>query len=86
MMLSVILLSAMMILLSILRVIRYLICGNNLNWPRDTADWGKKWLVDFNAGKTQLVWFDGSNNTGSIDVKVDGSVFDEEKYLLRCQG
>ena len=24
---------------------------------QDTVDWGKKWLVDFNAGKTQLVWF-----------------------------
>ena len=22
---------------------------------RDTVDWGKKWLVDLNAGKTQLV-------------------------------
>ena len=22
---------------------------------RDTVDWGKKWLVDCNAGKTQLV-------------------------------
>ena len=21
---------------------------------RDTEDWGRKWLVDFNAGKTQL--------------------------------
>ena len=21
---------------------------------RDTVDWGRKWLVDFNAGKTQL--------------------------------
>ena len=21
-------------------------------------DWGKKWLIDFNAGKTQLVSFD----------------------------
>ena len=30
--LSVILLSMLMILLSILSVIRYLICGNNLNW------------------------------------------------------
>ena len=29
---------------------------------RDTVDWGKKWLVDFNAGKTQLVSFDWSNN------------------------
>ena len=33
---------------------------------RDTVDWGKKWLVDFNAGKTQLVSFDQSNNTGAI--------------------
>ena len=39
-------------------------------------DWGKKWLVDFNAGKTQLVSFDWSNNTGSIDMKMDGSVLE----------
>ena len=25
---------------------------------RDTVDWGRKWLVDFNARKTQLVSFD----------------------------
>ena len=25
---------------------------------RDTADWRRKWLVDSNAGKTQLVSFD----------------------------
>ena len=37
-------------------------------------DWGKKWLVDFNAGKTQLVLFDWSNNTGAIDMKMDWSV------------
>ena len=48
-------------------------------------DWGKKWLVDFNAGKTQLVSFDQSNNNGSIDVKMDGSVL-EEKSSLRCWG
>ena len=42
---------------------------------RDTMDWGKKWLVDFNAGKTQLVSFGWSNNNGSIDVKMDGSSF-----------
>ena len=41
---------------------------------RDTVDWGKKWLVDFNAGKTQLVLFDWSNNTDAIVVKIDGSV------------
>ena len=39
-------------------------------------DWDKKWLVDFNAGKTQLVLFDWSNNTGSIDVIIDGSVLE----------
>ena len=35
---------------------------------QDTVDWGKKWLVDFNAWKTQLVLFDGSNDTDSIYV------------------
>ena len=30
---------------------------------RDTVDWGRKRLVDFNAGKTQLVLFDRSCNT-----------------------
>ena len=37
-------------------------------------DWGRKWLFDFNAGKTQLVSFDQSDNNGVIDVKIDGSV------------
>ena len=39
-------------------------------------DWGKKWLVD--AGKTQLVLFKWSYNSGSIDVKMDGSVLEEK--------
>ena len=39
-------------------------------------DWGKKWLFVLNAGKTQLVSFDHSNNTGAIDVKMDGSVLE----------
>ena len=52
---------------------------------RDTVDWGRKWLVDFNAGKTQLVSFDRSKNTGAIDVKMDGSVL-RIKHLLRCWG
>ena len=42
------------------------------------AIWGKKWLVDFSAGKTQLVSFDRSNNNGSIDVKMDESVLEEK--------
>ena len=41
-------------------------------------DWGKTWLVDFNAGKTQLVLFDRSNNNGSIDVKMDEPVLEEK--------
>ena len=53
--------------------------------PRDTVDWGKKWLVDFNAGKTQLISFDRSNNNGSIDVKMDGCVL-EEKSSFKMLG
>ena len=34
-----------------------------------TVDRGKKWLADFNAGKTKLILLDQSNNTDSIDVK-----------------
>ena len=48
-------------------------------------DWGKKWLVDFNAGKTRLVSFDWSNNNGSINVKMDGSVL-EEKSSFKMLG
>ena len=45
---------------------------------QDTVNWGKKWRVDFNTGKTQLVSFDWSNNNGSIDVEMNGSVFEEK--------
>ena len=51
----------------------------------DTVDWHKKWLIDFIAGKTQLVWFDWSNNNGSIDVKMHGSVL-EEKSSFKMLG
>ena len=44
----------------------------------DTADLGRKWLVDFNAKKNQLVPFDWSKNIGAIDVKMDGSALDEK--------
>ena len=47
-------------------------------------DWDK-WLVDFNAGKTLLVSFDQSNNTGSIDVNMDGPVL-EEKSSFKMLG
>ena len=45
---------------------------------QDIVDCGRKWLVDFNAGKPQLVSFDWSNNTGDIVVKMDGSALDEK--------
>ena len=47
---------------------------------RDTADWGRKWLVDFNAGI-----FEWSNNTGAIDVEMNGSVL-EEKSSFKLLG
>ena len=39
---------------------------------------GQKVAYCFNAGKNQLVCFDQSNNTGAIDVKMDGSVLEEK--------
>ena len=48
-------------------------------------DWGRKWFVDFNAGKSQLVSFDQSKNTGAIDVKMDWSVL-EEKTSFKMLG
>ena len=52
---------------------------------RDTLDWGKKWLVDLNAGKTQLVLFGRSNNNRSIDVKMGESIL-EEKSSFKMLG
>ena len=46
---------------------------------RHTVDQGRKWLVDFNAGKTQLFSFERSNNTGAIDVKMDEKM--EKSYF-----
>ena len=40
---------------------------------RATVDWGGKWFVDFNAGE-----LDQSNNNGSIELKMDGSVLEEK--------
>ena len=54
-------------------------------WIWTTRHWGTKWLVDFNAGKTQLVSFDESSNAGAVDVKVDGSIL-EEKSSFKILG
>ena len=48
---------------------------------RDTKDLGKKWLVDLNAGKTQVLLFNWSNNTGPIYVKMGGSVLVEKSFF-----
>ena len=45
---------------------------------RDNVDWDKKWLVDFNSGKTQLVSFDRSNNSGAVGLLW------KKNHLLRC--
>ena len=39
--------------------------------------WGRKWFVEFNAGKTRLFLFDRSNNTGAKMLTYN---------LLRCWG
>ena len=89
MMLSVILLSILITLCSKCDQVWFVARTRIGSWTCrclvDTADWGRKLLVDYNAGKTQLVSFGQSNNSGAIEVKVDGSVF-EEKYFLRCCG
>ena len=69
-------------------MIRHLICELELQQLefafelesdlQDTEDWGRKWLVDFSAGKTELNLFDQSYSTGAIDMKMDVSVLEEK--------
>ena len=73
-------------LLSTVSVSRHLIClrqqielASELeSGLRDTVDRARKWLVDFIDGKTQLVLFDRSNNSGAIDVKISESALEEK--------
>ena len=48
---------------------------------QDTLDRDRKWPVDFNVEKTQLVLLDWSNNTGAVDVKMDGSVVEKKSFF-----
>ena len=50
----------------------------------DTVECGRKWLVDFNTGKTQLVLFDWYKNSAAIDVKMNGSVIEEQLAFKIC--
>ena len=78
-----------MILLSILSVIRHLICGNNLNWLLNLnliykTLWtrARSGLMIWMLGK--INWFrltDLINNNSSIDVKIGGSVIGEKSSL-----
>ena len=45
---------------------------------RDTVEWGNRWLVTVNAGKTQLVSFDRSANCGVFDIKMNKAVLKEK--------
>ena len=53
-----------------------------MNLLYETLEWGRKWFADFNAGKTHLVSFGRSNNTGVIDVKIDGSVLEKSSFKM----
>ena len=43
-----------------------------------TVDYSRKCLVDFNAGKTQLVLFDQFNNCVGIDVQMNEANLDKK--------
>ena len=44
-------------------------------------EWGRQWLVNFNAGKNKLVLLKWSNNNAAIDVKMDGPFLDEKLFF-----
>ena len=50
---------------------------------QETVDWGRTWLVNINAGKTQLILFYQFNNTGAIYVKMDGSALEEKSSFKK---
>lgn len=55
---------------------QYLELDSELEWLTwYTINLGWKWLVDFDARKTQLISFDRSSTSGANDLKIDESVF-----------
>ena len=70
-----VLLSMLMILLSVLSVIRHLICGSNSNWLLNLYLIYERLWTGVGSG---LLMF-------AIDVKMDGSVF-EEKSSFKILG
>ena len=86
------------LLVSMLLILLYSKCNQAFNlWQQlqlaseldsdlqDTVNWGRKWLVDFNAGKTELVSFGRSNYAVAIDVKMV-CLFLRKNHFLRCWG
>ena len=72
----------------ILTVIRHLICENNLNWLPNLNQIYKTLWTGVRSGLLismlgKLRWFHLANNNGSIDVRIAGSVL-EENHLLKC--
>lgn len=51
----------------------------------DFVDWGRKWLVSFNADKTHLVSFDHSKKHSAINVKMDGPVLKFPEFVSECK-
>ena len=56
--------------------------------PRDTVEWGRKWLVDVILKKVILIRLSGAFDTetsgfatGAIDVKVDGCVLEKKSFF-----
>ena len=47
-------------------------------------DRARNWLVNFSAGKTQLVSLYHSNKGGAIDVIIDADLTLTKSYILRC--
>ena len=52
--------------------------ASELEFDLGDTDRGRKWLADFNAGRTQLVSFDHFDNICAINVEVNGSVLEEK--------
>ena len=77
----------LMILLSYLIEIALLIFGSrlsgllNLSMTLMTLDCGSDRFVCFNTGKTSFGLFDGSSNSGTVDVNVDGSDVYEKPHF-----
>ena len=51
---------------------------------RDTVDWGKKWLVDFNAENTHMVSFDWSTTMVVLLIGKWMGLLLRKNHLLRC--